>query len=140
MSSWPRVAQKDPHLGPSSAQCGLRSAAGIGLATLYLLHAGKSEEALTRLRETVEVAPDAWLPHVFLATALVEKGMFVEAVDEARAAHAINPSGSQPLGYAGFAQAKSGERAAARATLQDLLQPSSPRYISPYPIAMIYNG
>jgi serine/threonine-protein kinase len=107
---------------------------------LYLLYAGRGEEALTRLRETVELDPSSLLARLFLIRALIARGMFAEAIAEAQTLQAMNPDDSMPIAFAGFAQAKSGQQGAARATLKKLLQLSSRRYVPPYCIAMIYNG
>ncbi|MDQ3173749.1 MAG: hypothetical protein M3Q91_08565, partial [Acidobacteriota bacterium] len=40
----------------------------------------------------------------------------------------------------GYALARSGKHAEARAVLEDLLKLSTERYVSPYSIALIYNG
>ena len=47
---------------------------------------------------------------------------------------------SHPLGILGYALAKSGDNAQARAVLDELLAASQSRYVSPYGIALIYNA
>ncbi len=44
------------------------------------------------------------------------------------------------MGFLGYALAKSGKQAEARALLSELLKSSSERYVSAYNIALIYNG
>ena len=39
----------------------------------FLLHAGKPDEALDRLRKTFELAPNFWMPHLFAASVYTEK-------------------------------------------------------------------
>jgi TolB-like protein len=107
---------------------------------LYLLYAGRSEEALLRLRETVELDPNSFLARMFLIRALLAHGGFAEAIPEALTLQAMNPNASMPIAFAGFAQARSGQQGAARATLKKLLQLSKQRYVPPYCIAMIYCG
>lgn len=44
------------------------------------------------------------------------------------------------MGFLGYALAKSGKQAEARAVLAELLKASSERYVSAYNLAMIFNG
>jgi len=107
---------------------------------LYLLYAGRGEEALTRLRETVELDPNSLLARLFLIRALIARGMFAVAIAESQTLQGMNPDDSIPVALAGFAQARSGQPGAAQTTLKHLLQLSSQRYVPPYCIAMVYNG
>jgi Flp pilus assembly protein TadD len=107
---------------------------------IYLLHAGRTDEALTQLRQTVELDPRSWLPRIFLASTLMEKSMFAEAISEANTAQTLNQSSSQPIAWRGLAQARFGQRAEARDALHSLLRLSRERYVPPYYIALVYNG
>jgi TolB-like protein/Tfp pilus assembly protein PilF len=109
------------------------------LEAQFLLHAGRTDEALTRLQKTLELDPNYWLAHVFAASAYIEKGMYSEAVAASRKARDVYDS-TRPVSFIGFALAKSGKQAEARAELEGLLKLSEERYVSPYNIAMIYNG
>jgi TolB-like protein/tetratricopeptide (TPR) repeat protein len=108
----------------------------------FLLHAGKTDAALARLRETFELAPNFWFPHVFAASAYVEKGMFPEAITESRQATQLSGAQTVSLTTEGYALAKSGKRDEARAILDKLLAlaKSKDRYIPPYHIAILYHG
>jgi Flp pilus assembly protein TadD len=66
--------------------------------------------------------------------------MFAEAVAEARKARELSGVSTRPTGFLGYALVKAGRRAEARAELEGLLRLSKERYVSPYNIAMIYNG
>jgi len=44
------------------------------------------------------------------------------------------------MAFLGYALAKSGKQAEARAVLAELLKSSSERYVSPYNLALIYSG
>jgi Flp pilus assembly protein TadD len=67
--------------------------------------------------------------------------MFPEAIAEAQKARELSgPTNSHPMGFLGYALAKSGKQAEARALLEELLKRSTERYVSPYNIALIYNG
>ena len=107
----------------------------------FLIHAGRVDEALTRLQETLEMDPNFLLAHLYRSSAFIEKGMYSEAVAGARKAMEI--SGDRSIYVAGFlayALAQSGKRAEARAILEGLLKSSAEKYISPYTIALVYNG
>jgi len=106
----------------------------------FLLHAGQTDEALDRLRKTFELDPNFWLAHLFASSAYIEKGMFPEAVAEARKARELSGASTHPLAFEAYALAKSGKQAEARAILAQLLQLSTERFVSPYNIALIYNG
>jgi len=107
---------------------------------LYLLHAGQTDEALARLQQTSELDPNYWLAHLFTSSAYIEKGMYPEAVAEARKARALSGVSSQPTAYEGYALAKSGRQREARVVLEQLLKLSTERYVPPYYIALVYNG
>ncbi len=106
----------------------------------FLVHAGQTDEALARLQKTFELDPDHWLAHLFASSAYIEKGMFAEAVVEAHKASELMPAGSHSTAFEAYALAKSGKQAQARAELQNLLTLSKQRYVSPYNVALIYNG
>ncbi len=104
----------------------------------YLLHAGRPDEALKRLQKTSELEPNFWMPHLFAASAYIEKGMFAEAIAEARKEYELRGGNDIPFGT--YALAKSGKRGEARAALKELLKLSATKYVSPYNIALIYNA
>jgi serine/threonine-protein kinase len=107
---------------------------------LILIHAGRTDEGLAVLQKTSELDPTYWLAHLFASSAYIEKGMFAEAVTEARRARELSGVSSQPIAYAGYALAKSDKEGEARAELDELLKLSTQRYVPPYHIAFLYNG
>jgi DNA-binding winged helix-turn-helix (wHTH) protein/TolB-like protein/Tfp pilus assembly protein PilF len=106
----------------------------------FLLHAGQTDEALVRLQKSFELDPNFWLAHLFASSAYIEKGMFPEAIAEARKARGLSGGNTHPIAFEGYALAKSGKRAEAQAMLAELLKSSTKRFVSPYNIALIYNG
>jgi len=110
------------------------------LEVQFLLHAGQTDEALARLQKAFELDPNFWLAHLFASSAYIEKGMFPEAVAEARKARELSGASTHPLAFEGYALAKSGKQAEARGLLAELLKLSTKRFVSPYNIALIYNG
>jgi tetratricopeptide (TPR) repeat protein len=106
----------------------------------FLIYAGQINEALFRSQKTIELDPDFWFAHNYASSAYIEKGMYVEAIAEARKARLLNDSSTHPTAFLGYALAKSGKGAEARAELKALLKLSTERYVPPYHIALIYNG
>lgn len=103
-----------------------------------LLHAGRIDEALEHLRKTSELEPNFWMPHLFAASAYIEKGMYAEAIVESSKEREL--SGQNTLPFGAYALAKSGNQGKAQAELEELLRLSTTRYVPPYRIAMIYNA
>jgi eukaryotic-like serine/threonine-protein kinase len=106
----------------------------------FLIHAGRTDEALASLQKIIALEPNFAFAHFFASSAYIEKGMFAEAITEARKARDLNFANSQSMGFLGYALAKSGKTAEARAELEGLLKRSTEHYVPPYHIALIYNG
>ncbi len=106
----------------------------------FLIHAGRTDEALARLQKTFELAPDFWFPHLHAASAYIEKGMLAEAIAEARKSKELSGGETHSMAFLGYALAKLGKQAEARAQLEELLKRSIVRHVPPYNIALIYNG
>ena len=67
--------------------------------------------------------------------------MYSEAIGEAGKAREISGArSSRSEASLGYALAKSGQKAEARSVLEGLLKSSAERYVSPYHIALVYNG
>jgi DNA-binding winged helix-turn-helix (wHTH) protein/TolB-like protein/Flp pilus assembly protein TadD len=107
----------------------------------FLLHAGRTDEALARLQKTLELEPNYYLARLVAASAYIEKEMYPEAISEARKASEVSgPSNTHPMGFLGYALAKSGRVAEARALLGGMSKSSAERYVSAYNLALIYHG
>jgi tetratricopeptide (TPR) repeat protein len=92
------------------------------------------------LQKTIELEPNFGFAHLFASSAYIEKRMFAEAVVEGRKAGELNLANSHSIAFLGYALAKSGKQAEARAVLGQLLKLSTERYVQQYNIALIYNG
>ena len=110
------------------------------LEGVMLINAGRPDEALARLQKTLELEPNYWFAGQYVASAYIEKGMFAEAAAKARKARELSGASTRPTGFLGYALAKAGRRAEARAELKGLLRLSEERHVSPYNVAMICNG
>jgi TolB-like protein len=106
----------------------------------FLIYAGQIDEALFRSQKTLELDPNFWFARNYASSAYIEKGMYAEAINEARQARILNDGVTHPTAFLGYALAKSGKRAEARTELEALLKLSTERYVPPYHIALIYNG
>jgi TolB-like protein/Tfp pilus assembly protein PilF len=109
------------------------------LEAQFLLHAGRTDEALARLQKTLELDPNFWLARLFIISTYIEKGMYGEAVAASRSARDVYDS-TRAVSFLGYALAKSGKPREARAELEGLLKLSAKRWVSPYNVALIYNG
>jgi TolB-like protein/DNA-binding winged helix-turn-helix (wHTH) protein/Tfp pilus assembly protein PilF len=107
----------------------------------FLIHAGYTDEALMRLQNALEIDPNYFLTHLYLSSAYIEKGMYSEAIGEARRAREISGARSTySAGFLGYALAKAGKEAEARSLLDDLLKTWADGNMAGYHIALIYNG
>src|SRR6266567_464740 len=87
-----------------------------------LIHGARADEALASLQKTTELDPNFWFAHMLASDAYAEKGMFTEAVAEARKATELSGANSHSLASLGYALARSGKQAEARAVLDELLK------------------
>ena len=110
------------------------------LEGLLLLHAGQIDEAIARLQKTLELDPNFRIANAFAARAYIEKGMFAEAIAATLKARALAPESSEVKSFGAYALARAGKLNEARAELDEMLKLSVERYVSPYAIALIYNG
>jgi tetratricopeptide (TPR) repeat protein len=106
----------------------------------FLIHAGRTDEALASLQRIIALEPNFAFAHFFASSAYIEKGMFAEAIAEARKARDLNGANSQSPAFLGYALAKSGKQTEARAVLEELLKRATERYVPPYHIALVYNA
>ena len=107
------------------------------LEAQFLIHAGRTDEALVRLQQTLDMDSNYFLAHLYASSAYIEKGMYSEAIGEARRAREISGARSTySEAFLGYALAKSGKEAEARSVLGGLLKSSA----EGYHIALIYNG
>ena len=105
-----------------------------------LINAGRPDEALARLHDTLKLEPNYWFARQYIASAYIDKGMYSEAMAQAREAKEFPDTPTRPVAFLGYALAKSGRRAEAQAELDALLKLSKERYVPSYNIAMIYNA
>ncbi len=102
--------------------------------------ARRYDDVIASCKKTLSLDPNFFAARRYLGLAYTQKSMYAEAIAEFQ--KALEASGNSPLIKAelGHALAASGNRAEAQEILDELIQLSSQRYISPYPIATIYAG
>jgi DNA-binding winged helix-turn-helix (wHTH) protein/Tfp pilus assembly protein PilF len=104
-----------------------------------LFFAQDYDQALDRLKKTIDLEPNFWLSHLFISRVYGEKGMPTEAIAAAKRAGELSGN-SQSQAYRAYALAKAGKLSESRAILNELLKSSTETYVPPYNIALAYNG
>jgi adenylate cyclase len=98
----------------------------------------KYEAAREQARKALELDPNFSLAHWALGWIDIEAGKFSAAIPEIEKARVTDPSLVD--GWLGYAYAAAGDRDKAQATIAELDEMSSRRFVSPYWIAIIYLG
>ncbi len=106
----------------------------------FLFHAGKQDEALDRLKKTFELAPNFWMPHLFASMVYIDKGMFPEALVEARKARGLSAASTYSMALESYVLAKMGNREEAEKVLGEMMELGKKRGMPPTHIAVAYNG
>jgi serine/threonine-protein kinase len=103
-------------------------------------HSRNYDAAINQARPTVEQYPGYWPAYIWLGSALREKKIYGEAIEQFSQARKL--SGNHPVMIAlyGHALAVSGDAAGARTALAELQQLSHSRYVSPIYFAMVHTG
>lgn len=110
------------------------------LEGLFLLQGDRLDEAIVQFGKASDVDPSLWIPHMFAARAMIEKGMFLEAEGAAQKATELSAAQSISIAYEAYASAKLGKRQRAVELLNQLLQRQREKYVPPYHIAIAYLG
>jgi TolB-like protein/Tfp pilus assembly protein PilF len=107
------------------------------LALVYFF-AHRYDDAIGECRKTIELDPSFFVARRYLGLAYTQKGMYKEAIAEFE--KAIVASNSSPLIRSEYARALalSGATEKAQQELNDLIELSKQKYISPYQIAATY--
>jgi tetratricopeptide (TPR) repeat protein len=88
-----------------------------------LFFAGKLDEALEQLNDTIDLNPNFWLTHLFISRVYSQKGLHAEAI-----------------ALVGYELAKSGDTEKALSVLEELRELAKTRYVPPYNLALVFNG
>src|SRR5215510_13994352 len=109
---------------------------GQGVAQAYLAH-GDTNSSIEQSRKVIDLDPRYPRGHQQLGLDCLKQGNYSEAITELL--KAVDISGAKStyaMAFLGYALAKAGKEAEARAVLEGLLKSSA----DPYHIALVYNG
>jgi serine/threonine protein kinase/Flp pilus assembly protein TadD len=113
----------------------------INVALGWIYYLGRRyDDGIKQLFRTLELDPNFVHAHFCLGLAYVQKGMFAEAIDELQKVIALLGRDPGALAALGYAYGVSGNKAAARELLDELIKQSERRYIAPYRLALICIG
>src|SRR5229473_929622 len=105
---------------------------------LYM--ARQYDQAISQLRNTLEMDPNFALPRMVLGQAYEQKGLYQQAIVELQKAAAISHDSPPMLGALGHAFGVAGNKAEADKLLGQLLEQSKKRYVSPFYVSIVYAG
>jgi TolB-like protein/DNA-binding winged helix-turn-helix (wHTH) protein/Tfp pilus assembly protein PilF len=98
------------------------------------------DEARVRLQQAIELAPELGQPHETLALVELETGHPADALKEARAGLALDPTSPSTMGEAGYVMAVTGETAQAQALLSALQERARNGSAFPVFVALLQIG
>ena len=116
---------------------------------LVLMHAAVAEalyysrrydDVISQCQQTLELDPDYPIAHFHLGRAYMAKNMYPEAIAEYQKAHAFLGDTPAIVMAIGYANAKAGNRTAARKALEELRAQSKRRYVPALYFGAIYTG
>jgi serine/threonine-protein kinase len=104
----------------------------------FYYFARRPDEAVAQLQKAVELDPNFVRAHFLLGRAYAQKGQCGEALAEFQRAKDLDRDSLEMLGATGLGYAWCGQKDQARKVLDQLLEMSKYRYVSPHLIAVIY--
>ncbi len=130
------------------AQAEIERALAIDPASLILnaeqgwIHyvAGDYDRAIELCRKTIDMEANFYPAHFWLGQASEKKGIYREAIAAYEKARFLSKGSPEVLASLGHAYAAAGERTIAERKLGELRTLAARRYVSPYFIALIYEG
>jgi TolB-like protein/Flp pilus assembly protein TadD len=110
------------------------------LECMFLHHARRDQEALSKLQPTLELDPNFWVTHLTLGKVFAQLRKYPEAIAEFTKAKELSHGNSEAIGSIGYVAALSGDTVKARAVLEELKILSSQHYVPPFSVAMVHNA
>ncbi|MDQ5838618.1 MAG: tetratricopeptide repeat protein [Acidobacteriota bacterium] len=98
------------------------------------------EKAAEQYRKVIEMNPDFWLAHLWLARTYEQEGRYEDALDELQKVSKNTGANAAEVSDRGCVYALAGKTAEARAALAELQQMSRRRYVAPCGAAVVYAG
>jgi TolB-like protein len=103
-------------------------------------HARNYDAAIAQARRTTEQYPNYWLAYIWLGSALREKKMYKDALEQFSQGRKLSGDHPVMISLYGHALALSGDPAGARKALADLQHLAQSRYVSSLYFAALYTG
>jgi len=110
------------------------------LEGMFLHHARRDDEAIARLEKTLQLDPTFWITHLTLGKVYIQQRKYPEAIAAFIKARDLSHGNSEAIASIGYAAALAGDKAKARAVLDELKGLSAQHYIPPFNVAMVYTG
>jgi TolB-like protein/Tfp pilus assembly protein PilF/predicted Ser/Thr protein kinase len=107
---------------------------------LIYMKARQTREAVEAARKGVDLDPNNPFAHWILARALDAQNELPESVAESEKAARLSGGSQASTAQLGFAYARIGDTAKAHKIIDQLVELSRTKYVSPYDIAIIYTG
>ena len=106
----------------------------------FLHFAGRDDEAVRSFEKTFELNPNFWVAHTQLASVLIHKKMYGQALTELEKAKKQSGGNTTTIALTGYVMALSGERGRAGGVLEELRRLSRERYVPPSNMALVHHG
>ncbi len=106
----------------------------------YLYFARQYDAAIEQYRKTLEINPGFGVGRFYLAEAYVQKKMYAEAIAEFQKIISSPADDLKTAAALGYAYAQSGRREEAQKILNEMMELSKNRYVSPLYIATVHTG
>jgi serine/threonine protein kinase len=103
---------------------------------LYFMR--RHEEALEQYLKTIDMDPNFPLTHAYIVGPYVEKSQFEEAIDECEKAYTLSGGSTYAKSFLGYVYAISGNKKRGQKVVDELIELSKRKYVSPTEIASIY--
>jgi serine/threonine protein kinase/Tfp pilus assembly protein PilF len=104
----------------------------------HFFRARQYDQAITQLQKTIDMNPNSNAAHGILGVVLEETGRYDEAVSQLQ--KSVELGGFDMRASIGHVYAASGRKDEAQKILNQLLEESKQKYVSPYAIATLYEG
>jgi TolB-like protein/Flp pilus assembly protein TadD len=98
------------------------------------------DRSLEHYRAALDMDPNFWFAHLWMAHVYEQKGRFEQAISELKIGTRLSSDSPFSLAKLGHAYALAGQSDEARAVINQLHTLSEQKYVSPYDLAMIYVG
>jgi TolB-like protein/class 3 adenylate cyclase/Flp pilus assembly protein TadD len=110
------------------------------LEGMFLHHARRDDEARATLQKVLDLDPNFWVTHLVLGKVYTQQRKYPDAIAEFSKAKELSHGNSETIASIGYIEALAGDKAKARAVLDELMALSNQHYIPPVNVALVYNA